>query len=300
MTAVLARSDLTPTDRQALLFAVGKVHDDIGDYEAAMEAFEAANRIRGAGNRLDRQALAVRVDRLIAATPPNYRDRQSDRGVDDPTPILIVGLPRSGSTLTEQILSSHPDVAAGGELGFWGQRAFARAGEDPFRVEVATGDARRLAEDYLRTLRPFGPSAKRDRYDKMLSNFLLIGLIHRVFPNATFVHCRRHPIDNALSAFTTNFQSNLNFVSNRSDLSFYIRQYQRLMAHWRTVLPPGRLVEVDYETVVADTEAQARRLVDAACGLVWSEACLAPHLNVRGSLDGERLASPPADLPHLR
>jgi hypothetical protein len=114
----------------------------------------------------------------------------------------------------------------------------------------------------------------------MLSNFMRLGIIHRVFPNATFVHCRRNLIDNALSIFTTNFDTNISYASERGDLVFYIRQYQRLMAHWRAVLPEDRLVEVDYEALVADPEPQARRLV-AACGLEWSDACLAPHRNVR-------------------
>jgi hypothetical protein len=136
-----------------------------------------------------------------------------------------------------------------------------------------------LANDYLATLRAFGPLAKRIT-DKMLSNFLLLGLVSRVFPNATLIHCRRHPIDTALSIFTTNFESNLGYTSDRGDLVFYFRQYQRLMAHWREVLPPDRFVEVDYETLVADPEPQTRRLI-ASCGLEWNDACLAPHLNAR-------------------
>jgi hypothetical protein len=186
-------------------------------------------------------------------------------------------LPRCGSTLTEQILSSHPEVAAGGEMEFWKYRDTPRT--DTWSISATPEATRRLAEDYLAALRAYGPDSKRVT-DKMLNNFMLLGVIHRVFPNATFIHCRRHPIDNALSIFTTNFDQYIEFAADRSDLVYFIRQYQRVMAHWREVLPPDRLVEVDYETLVADPEPHARRLI-AACGLEWNDACLAPHRNSR-------------------
>jgi tetratricopeptide (TPR) repeat protein len=277
MNAGLAFPHLTPRHRQSLHFALGKAHDDIGNYEAAMRNFDAGNRFRALGGRLRREALTWRIDQLIAATPPGYRDRQPDRGVEDPTPILIVGLPRSGSTLTEQILSSHPDVAAGGEMEFWKVRDTPRL--DTWSVTATPEATRRLADDYLAALRAFRPDAKRVT-DKTLSNFMLLGLVHRVFPNATFVHCRRHPVDNALSIFTTNFDMYIDFAADRGDLVFFTRQYSRLMAHWREVLPRDRLVELDYEALVGDPELQTRRLI-AACGLEWSDACLAPHRNTR-------------------
>jgi tetratricopeptide (TPR) repeat protein len=273
MNAVLARPNLTPRKRQLVHFALGKAHDDMGNYEAAMRNFEAGNRLRAMAGDLDRDELVRRVDRLIEATPPGYRDRQPDPGVEDATPILIVGMPRSGSTLTEQILSSHPEVAAGGELAFWHARDTPR--EDVWGL---TSEAtRRLADDYLATLRRFGPGAKRVT-DKALDNFLRLGFIHRILPNATLIHCRRHPVDTALSIFTTNFDCE--YGADRGDLVFFFRQYQRLMAHWRQVLPPDRLIDIDYEVLVADPEPQARRLI-AACGLEWNDACLAPHRNTR-------------------
>ncbi len=277
MNAVLARPHLAPRDRQAIHFALGKAHDDTGEYEAAMRNFEAGNHLRARGGHFDRDALVRRVDQLIEATPPGYRDRQADPGVEDATPVLIVGMPRSGSTLTEQILSSHPEVSAGGELEFWRVRDTPR--QDALNLAATAEGARRLAEDYLATLRALGPGAKRIT-DKALNNFMLLGVLHRVFPNATLIHCRRHPIDTALSIFTTNFETNLGYGSDRSDLVFYIRQYQRLMAHWREVLPPNWFLEVDYEALVADPEPHARRLI-AVCGLEWNDACLAPHRNTR-------------------
>jgi tetratricopeptide (TPR) repeat protein len=277
MAAALERPNLTPRDRQTLCFALGKAHDDTGDYEAAMRDFETGNRLRERGGGVNRDRLVQSVDRLIEATPTGYRERQADPGVEDATPILIVGMPRSGSTLTEQILSCHPEVAAGGELEFWGLRY--ASGEDVWRLTSTAEATRRLADDYLARLGEFSPGAMRIT-DKALSNFMLLGVIHRVFPNAMLVHCRRHPIDTALSIFTTNFDTNLDFAATRGDLVFFFRQYQRLMAHWREVLTPDRLIEVDYEALVADPEVQSRRLI-SACGLEWDDACLAPHLNTR-------------------
>ena len=268
MDAALKNPKLLPRHRQMLHFALGKAHDDRGEYEAAMRNFETGNRLRAMGGQFDRESLARRVDRIIKATSSGSYDRLSNSGVEDATPILIVGMPRSGSTLTEQILSSHPEVAAAGELGFWASG-----------IDADAEFGRRVAGNYVAALRAFGPEA-RQVTDKTLANFFLLGVIRRVFPNATFIHCRRHPIDTALSIFTTNFETNFDYVSDRGDLVFYFREYQRLMAHWRDALPPDRFVEVDYEDLVADPETHSRRLV-AACGLEWNEACLSPHRNAR-------------------
>jgi tetratricopeptide (TPR) repeat protein len=277
MNAALALPNQSPLARQMMHFALGKAYDDVGDYQEAMRNFEAGNRFRALAGKLDREELTALVDRLSDATPPGYRDRQPDGGSEDATPLLIVGLPRSGSTLIEQVISSHPEVAAGGELEFWVTRYPSAKGA---WLPLAADAARRLADDYLVALRTKSKDAKRVT-DKMLANFWLLGLIHRLFPNATLIHCRRHPIDTALSMFTTNLAAtSARHMARRSDLVFYIRQYQRLMAHWRAVLPSDRFVEVDYEALVADPEPQSRRLI-AACGLAWNDACLTPHLNKR-------------------
>jgi tetratricopeptide (TPR) repeat protein len=277
MRGVLNQPRLMPRHRQLLHFALGKAHDDRGEYEAAVRNFEEGNRLRAMGGVFNREALAARVDHIIDMTPPAFCDRPPAVGVDDATPILIVGMPRSGSTLTEQILSSHPEVAAGGELGFWSSPQILSQ-DLPSLIGDAEA-ARRVAHDYIATLKAFDPSAERVT-DKALANFFLLGIIHRILPNATLIHCRRHPIDTALSIFTTNFETNFDYASDRGDLVFYYRQYARLMDHWRCVLPSSRFVEVDYEALVSDPEPQSRRLV-AACGLHWNDACLAPHRNAR-------------------
>jgi tetratricopeptide (TPR) repeat protein len=277
MASCLKRTDLTPPQCQAVHFALGKVYGDTGDFAASMHHIDAANRIRGAHRRLDRALLERQTSHAIASAPLGFLDQRADLGVEDATPILIVGMPRSGTTLVEQILSSHPDVAAGGELGFWRERN--RTGLGVFGAAERPETAQRLAGDYLKVLRAISSNAARVT-DKMPFNFAHLGVIRQVFPRATIVHCRRHPIDTCLSIFATDFQIPYDFAADRDSLVFFYRQYQRLMAHWREVLPAERFIEVEYEALVADPEPLTRRLVET-CGLEWNEACLTPHKNQR-------------------
>lgn len=271
MRANLDRRDLLPDHRMALQLALGKVHDDLGEYAEAVPHFEAANRIDYVSRKLDRAALARRIDQLIAGSPSGFLERRPDFALPDERPVLIVGMPRSGTTLVEQILSSHPAVAAGDELAYWSDVGRLLLDKDE-RVEVA----RRLAADYLALLRRISPDATRVT-DKLPFNYERLGLIRQVLPRAFVVHCRRHPVDTCWSVFTTYFRSRL---ADRGDLVFFYRQYERIMAHWQSVLPAGRYFEIDYETLVADPEPLTRRLV-AFCGLEWHEASLAPHRNRR-------------------
>jgi hypothetical protein len=271
MRANLDRLDLLPDHRMALDFALGKVHDDLGEYAEAMRYFEAANRIDYVSRKLDRAAQSRRIDRLIADSPPGFLGRRPDFETPDETPVLIVGMPRSGTTLVEQILSSHPAVAAGGELTYWSDVSRSLLDKNE-RVEVA----RRLATDYLALLGRISPDATRVT-DKLPFNYEQLGLVRQVLPRAFVLHCRRHPVDTCWSIFTTYFRSRL---ADRGDLVFFYRQYERIMAHWRSVLPAERFFEIDYESLVADPEPLTRRLV-AFCGLEWDEACLAPHRNRR-------------------
>jgi hypothetical protein len=160
---------------------------------------------------------------------------------------------------------------------FWGDRHL--AGIDTFSAAVDPGMIHNLADDYLAVLRAISPHAARVT-DKMPFNFLLLGLIREVFPHATIVHCRRHPIDTCLSIFVTDLETGYEFAADRSDLVFIYRSYLRLMDHWRSVLPSAHFIEVDYEALVADPERSIPPLV-AACGLDWNDACLTPHQNAR-------------------
>lgn len=273
MNATLARPKLSSLDRQTMHFALGKAHDNLGQYAIAMRNFDAGNRLRSRQSSFDPALFARLVDRTIAAFQGDSFNVR--KGLADSTPVLIVGMPRSGTTLVEQILSSHPKVAAGGELHFWPDHDTPEAGLQSAGEEVDHS----IGAEYVAALRAISPSAERVT-DKMPFNFGLLGVIGRIFPHATFIHCRRHPIDTCLSIFTTMFEDSMEFGSSRRNLVSYYRQYQRLMDHWRRALPAGRLVELDYEDLVADPEAASRQLV-SACGLDWDDACLSPQLNRR-------------------
>jgi Sulfotransferase family len=198
-------------------------------------------------------------------------------GSTDPKPVLIVGMPRSGTTLVEQIISSHSDVQAAGELHFWNKRGpeWLLSGE----VGVETSFVSQAAADYLSLLRSFGPRAARVT-DKMPFNFLWAGLIHLAFPQATIIHCRRSPVDTALSIHQTHFHPGLVFPTGGEELVRYFRSYKRVMQHWRTVLPQDRLLDVDYEELTRDPEPVIRAII-TACGLTWNDACLRPEANTR-------------------
>jgi len=276
MQALANGADFAADDRAYLHFALGKAFDDLGAYADAIRHYDEANRLKRAGRTFDRERLVRAIDTTIATYSADFFARNRDAGSDSERPIFILGMMRSGTTLIEQIISSHPDVQAGGELLFWGDRAAAMP-------EDAYGEGRaewgRLAEDYLSLLRTLSPDARRVT-DKMPDNFRWIGLIHSAFPQARIIHSRRNAIDTCLSIYFTLFSHHKYFAYDRDDIAFYYEQYARLMAHWRAVLPPDRLLEIDYETLVADRRQVTERLL-AFCGLDWDERCLQPESNRR-------------------
>jgi tetratricopeptide (TPR) repeat protein len=278
LCAVARRSDLIVSDRVALHFGLGKAFDDLGDWSEAMRHYQQGNDLRAMSARLDRGVLVRHYDDLIAgfsteglANAVRSLGRPARRG--DNLPVFIVGMPRSGTTLTEQILSSHPAVAAGGELGFW-TKSVAQWGANSLRADKIS----MAAEDYLALLRTVGPSVARVT-DKSPWNFQLLWVLRLAFPDARIIHCRRNSLDTCLSIYFTNF-ARQDFAWDLGDVAFQYRQYQRLTDHWRSVLPRDRFTEVQYETLVADREAETRRLI-AFIGLDWDDACLAPERNPR-------------------
>ncbi len=277
MTALTETDLLTDIVRMKLDYALGKALDDVGDYAAAIRHFDAANRTEKALTPYDRAAQAARVDQLIARCTPAYFARHAALGCEDETPVFVLGMPRSGTTLVEQIVSSHQEVAGGGELEYWIRQG--PAWEQEGQAAATPAAIGRLAEDYGAELRRIAPSA-RHVTDKLPHNFMWIGLIHLVFPRARIIHCRRNPVDTCLSIYFTDFLRKMGFASDRDDLVWEYRQYERLMAHWRAVLPPDRFIDVDYESLVADRDSGARRLI-AFCGLEWDDACLRPERNAR-------------------
>jgi tetratricopeptide (TPR) repeat protein len=282
MTALLDEATFSDQDRATLHFALGKAFDDLADYEAAMVHYNAANRIEAdrlklIGRSLDREQFAANVAAMTATLTPDYFATHAALGSDRELPVLIVGMPRSGTTLVEQIISSHPKIAGGGELSFWSDKAAVLADAGGGAPSPAT--AREIASDYLALLRGISPSASRVT-DKMPQNFMHLGVIHLVFPRARIIHCRRNPIDTCLSIYFTHFSLMKDYAFDRRGIVFFYQQYLRLMTHWHSVIPPDRLMELDYEALVADREQATRRMI-AFCGLDWDDACLRSESNQR-------------------
>jgi tetratricopeptide (TPR) repeat protein len=297
MQSALATPGLEAAQRLRLHLAIGKAEEDLGDYALAMQHFDAADALRRGSTPFDSAAFSMEIDRMIARCTPEFIARAHELGSPDATPVLIIGMPRSGTTLVEQIVSMHPEVGAGEELQFWNQRgaAWHRAGaagnetpgvptenmptENLASAVVAKEFLAKAAADYLNVLREIAPTAARVT-DKMPFNFLWAGLIHVAFPRATIIHCRRAAIDTALSIHQTHFRPGVAFPTGGAELVAYFRDYQRLVDHWRSVLPADRFIEVDYEDLTRAPEPVIRRII-AACGLAWHDACLRPQSNPR-------------------
>ncbi|MGB7600864.1 MAG: sulfotransferase [Candidatus Sulfotelmatobacter sp.] len=297
MQAALETPGLEAGQRLRLHLAIGKAEEDLGDYALAMQHFDAADAVRRASASFDSAAFSIAIDRLIARCTPELIARAPELGSCDATPVLIIGMPRSGTTLVEQIVSMHPEVGAGGELHFWNQRGAewqrpgvarnaAAGNEAPFVPAenqisefVVSEFFAKAAADHLGVLRAISPKAARVT-DKMPFNFLWAGLIHLAFPRATIIHCRRDAIDTALSIHQTHFHPSLPFPTGGTELVAYFRDYLRLIDHWRCVLQADRFIEVDYEDLTRTPEPVIRRII-AACGLPWNDACLRPESNAR-------------------
>ncbi|HTS60163.1 MAG TPA: sulfotransferase [Terriglobales bacterium] len=277
MEAALATPGLEAGQGLRLHLAIGKAAEDLGDYALAMRHFDAADAVRRGSVPFDSTAFSIEIERLIARCTPEWIARAPELGSGSATPVLIMGMPRSGTTLVEQIVSMHPGVGAGGELQFWNQcgavwhRSGAAGNETAFLAKAAA--------DYLSVLRAIAPTATRVT-DKMPFNFLWAGLIHVAFPRAIIIHCRRAAVDTALSIHQTHFHPSVAFPTGGADLVAYFRGYQRLIDHWRSVLPADRFIEVDYEELTGSPEPVTRRII-AACGLDWHDACLRPESNPR-------------------
>jgi tetratricopeptide (TPR) repeat protein len=275
---LVLKHDKLPEDEEATLhFSLGKAYDDLGEYQKAIEHFDQANRVRRRRTSFNPPWRALVADRVVARFTPEFYSQHAALGDNCEVPIFVLGMPRSGTTLVEQILSSHPQVAAGGELTFWGDCVSSFRADGAGRVDPAW--ASKMARDYRSLLGEISATAQRVT-DKSPHNFHVLGLIHLVFPCARLIHCRRHPVDTCLSIYFQDFARRMDFACDRDDLLAYYRQYLKLMAHWRGVLPADRFLEVQYEELVADREAMTRRMI-AFCGLDWDDACLHSEQNRR-------------------
>jgi tetratricopeptide (TPR) repeat protein len=280
---------LSDHEKIGVYYALGKVYDDVGESEAALDAFIAGARLKRAELNYNKPASLFLFDRIREVFTKEALDARRAATVpsDTAAPIFVLGMPRSGSTLTEQILSSHSQVFGAGEIRTLNQsltetiaRDFSESIRFPevFRF-LSQEHFDRIVEAYLRDV-PNWHGQTPHFTDKMLTNFFYVGLINLMMPQAKIVHIRRNPVDNCLSCFTRLFREDLPYSYDFGDLADYYKRYAGLMAHWRAVLPPGSFYELKYEDLVADTEGKAREML-AFIGLPWEDQCLAFHENRR-------------------
>ncbi len=288
MEALAAKGDgLSKTDRMQLDFGLGKAYADLKDYDRSFRHLLAGNTAKRASIVYDEPASFALFDRIEAVFTPALIAGKSGAGEASAAPIFVIGMPRSGTTLVEQIIASHPRVFGAGELQTLNDVILNVRGPDgnviPYPDFVPALDAaalRQIGARYLAEVRAL--AAKQGRSDaayvtdKMPSNYYFAGLIQLALPNATIIHTIRDPADTCISCFSKLFSAEQNHTYDLAELGRYYRRYEHLMAHWRRVLPAGRILDVRYEDVVADLPAQAARII-AHCGLPWNERCLSFH-----------------------
>ncbi len=280
MTGLMAQVGLPEAKTMHLAYALAKAYEDSGRYDEAFAMLDRANRIARSGldYRIERDEAVA--DEIIRCVDANYLAERAGSGDASTAPIFVIGMARSGSTLTEQILATHPAVYGAGEVDFL--RPALLDGFHPERGQTLTGflnaqsgsDFARRGTTYQEKLTRRDAAAARSA-DKNLFNFWHIGLIPLMLPEARVVHCMRNPLDCCVSIYKTYFVSNLPFSYDLIELGRYYRIYDRLMAHWRGLLPDF-VLDLSYEALVTDQEGESRRLLEF-CGLEWDDAVLDYH-----------------------
>jgi tetratricopeptide (TPR) repeat protein len=276
-------TSLTDDRKIHLHYALGKAFADVGDPARSFQHLLAGSALKRDQVVYDEAATLAGFERLRDQVSQGLIRERAGLGAPSPAPVFILGMPRSGTTLVEQILASHSQVFAAGETSAFAAAARALEAEaaiGPTLIEApilwGPEQLRRLGEIYLSKTRADAARVT----NKTPDNFRFVGLIHLALPGARIIHVRRDPIDTCLSCFSKLFGGDLPYTYDLAELGRYYRAYDALMAHWTAVLPPGVMLEVRYEDIVADLESQARRLV-AHCGLDWEPACLDYHQTER-------------------
>jgi tetratricopeptide (TPR) repeat protein len=287
MRAIARAKELSQADREALHFALAKAYDDLRCVNDAFRHMQLANEMRKRQTPFDMCAMEQLVSRIVRVCDDAFFDRCHAMGSDSALPVFLVGMPRSGSSLIEQILATHPLAHGVGELGTLGRLT----ADLPTRLGTATPfpeclheltreGARTMASDYLRRLERDAPKDVLRICDKMLSHLLLVGLIAVLFPSARIVYCRRNLMDLGLSIYLQSFAGGgVGYAYDLDDIGRYYQLTKRLMDHWKRV-SPIRIFEMEYESLVQDPEPQARALMKAV-ELPWDARCLDFHRSTR-------------------
>ena len=280
MEALLSEGGaVAANDRMMLHFALGKAWLEIGESERGFHHLHVGNRMKRAQIQFDSAATSQWLVSIAEVFTPAQLDRLGGGGAPSALPVFVLGMPRSGTTLIEQILASHPAVHGAGEL-LHVQRLADSIGAFPEAVAgLAPKQLAALGEAYLAQVAPLA-QGRRHVVDKMPANFMYAGLIRLMLPGARIIHSRRNPVDTCLSCYSKLFTSEQAFSYDLAELGQFHLGYQTLMAHWRAVLPASHFLEVDYEAMVADPEAETRRLLDFL-GLPWNPAVLQFHTTDR-------------------
>jgi tetratricopeptide (TPR) repeat protein len=278
---ILERGDWPEPDQRDACYAGAALHDRLGHYARAMAMYHRANRLEHAA--IDLPAIEREFARIRAGFPVRRADSRPYAGNPSGLPVFVVGMPRSGTTLIEQVLASHSEVAGAGELDDIGRMAarLGRLGPGPYPrclQQATAGTLDELAAGYLGHLEGIGAGARRV-VDKMPHNFLALGLIDLLFPGARVIHCTRDPRDTCLSIYFRHFTANHPYAADLHALGRYYREYASLMRFWKSILRiPMR--EVAYEDMVEHPEQAVRGLLQF-CGLAWEDRCLRHHENPR-------------------
>jgi tetratricopeptide (TPR) repeat protein len=291
LEALAAAADerrLSMKDRICLRFTLGKAWLDAGDAGRAFSHFDDGNRLKRNTIQYDSAQACERIAAIGDTFTPQLLGRLGDSGHPSEASVFVVGMPRSGTSLVEQILASHPEIYGAGELTVLRQLVSEVTMSPGSRypplypshlARLSPSDLTRIGREY--ESRAWAPLAGKRRFiDKMPANFVYVGFIHAILPNARIIHCRRDAMDTCLSCYIRDFGGDIAYSYDQRELGLYYRQYDLLMAHWCEILPSNRYIEVRYEDVVADVEREARRLV-AFCGLEWSDSCLEFHQTPR-------------------
>lgn len=282
MEKQLERDDLSSSAEIHFRFSLGKACEDLGDIDRAWQYYDSGNRLKRMEVAHDPQEFENRCRNIIEVFDSEFLSAHEGNGAEAPDPIFIIGLPRSGSTLIEQILASHSQVEGTAELPDLGRiaNAIGRYRPDGLQypesvTDLRPRDWRAYGQQYIEDTRQYRETGKPRFTDKLPNNFPHVGLLHLTLPNATIINARRHPLDSCLGCYKQLFGMGQNFTYDMEDIGDYYVQYDRTMRHWHHVLP-GKVLDVHYEDTVLDLESQVKRILEH-CGLPFEQACVDFH-----------------------
>lgn len=285
MEGIFAKNDISNEGRMHLGFGLGKAYEDLKQYDESFKMYSGGNSLERESRKYSTETERAYFERIKKTFTPSFIQSFDGGGCEGETPIFILGMPRSGTSLVEQILDCHPEVYGAGELDLFYNLAMSSHYGNPDltkairETDAKAQDFKEIGEQYCKTLNKLAPES-RFITDKLPHNFLHIGIIKLALPKAKIIHCRRSPEDCCLSLFKTYFPTNaMGFSYNLTELGEYHLLYQELMEYWHTIMP-GHIFDVNYEDMIADQKTTTRGLLDY-CGLEWDDACLDFHKSKR-------------------